>query len=92
MASMKIEIPEPVEQEIRQLFKSMALEIIQEVRAIDTQMKPYMTKTEACEAVGVAWSTMQRWVQAGKLKEITVDGKKLISRDTLIQFLKDHEA
>lgn len=92
MAQVKIDIPEPVEQEIRQLFRGMALEIIQEVRAADTQMKPYMTKSEACEAVGVAFSTMQRWIKAGKLREIKIDGKILISRETLINFLKDHEA
>lgn len=92
MAQMRIDIPEPVEQDIRQLFRGMALEIIQEVRTMDSQMKPYMTKTEASEAVGVAWSTMQRWIQSGELKEITIEGKKLISRETLIRFMKDHEA
>lgn len=92
MAQMMIDIPEPVEQEIRQLFRGMALEIIQETKTLDSQMSPYMDKRTVCKVIKIAPSTLQRWIKNEGLKEIQVDGKKLISRETLIQFLKDHEA
>lgn len=91
MAQVKIDIPEPVEQEIRQLFRNMALEIIQEVRTADTQMKPYMTQQETCSAVGIAFTTLQRWRRQG-LRVVCIDGKTLVSRETLLNFMKEHEA
>lgn len=87
---LRLQMPDSVIGDLKDLFLNMALEIIREVKTTESMFKPWMTKTEACKAVGVSFSTIQRWIRNEGLKEITVEGKKLISREDLLQFMKEH--
>lgn len=88
--NINIPVPDGLNDEIRRMFRSIALEAIEEVKGQEAMLKPWMTQREACKALGIAYNTLQGFRQKG-LKVTVIEGKTLISRDTLIQFMKDHE-
>lgn len=88
--NISIPVPDGLNEDLRQMFRSLALEAIQEAKDLDTQMKPYMTQQEACKAIGVSFNTLQNFRRQG-LKVSCIEGKTLISRETLIKFMTDHE-
>lgn len=89
---MNLQIPLPPEmgEEIKQMFRSMAWDVIKEVKDQRNELKPFMTQKQCCEILGISFTTMQKWRNQG-LKLTVIDGKTLVSRDTLIEFLKSHE-
>ncbi len=40
--------------------------------------------TEAAQMIGIGYATLYRWIKAGKLIPVRVDGEKVINRRTLI--------
>lgn len=90
IAEVKIPIPDYVLEAAREVLRSTALEMAAEVKALETQIPPYMDKKTACRICGVAPSTFGRWVKNEGLKEIRVDGKVIISRDEILRFMAAH--
>ena len=70
--------------------KEMAREAVNGVIADPLQRKEYFNMKEACKYVGISFVTLQK-LEAKGLPIIHIEGKKLISKETLKTFLKSLE-
>lgn len=90
MAELKIQIPDGTNQELKAMFLNMAAEIIQETKKIGLSDKEFFNQKEACELLGISYQTLQAWRRKG-LKIVAIDGKTIVPRSNIIQFLKSYE-
>jgi excisionase family DNA binding protein len=54
-------------------------------------MSTYLTVQEVADRLGVSVFTIRRYIRAGKLRAIKLDGAYRLSRDDLAEFLKSRE-
>ncbi len=90
MASINIPLPDDFESDMRLLLKRVAYEVIEEVRLNEQYAKEYLTQKEACKYLGIAYATLQKWRAMG-LKISVIDGKTIVSKSALKDFLSQHE-
>lgn len=92
MANLSIEIPDTFQNEFASLLTQTAKQVLHEVKQQELNHgKDFMTMTECCEYMNVAYGTLNMWVRQLGLKTIVVQGKTFISKQTLLEFLKNHE-
>lgn len=85
-----IEIGDILQKSLEGSVKEMVRKAIDEVAADPLQRKDYLNKREACDFLGVSFTTLQRLEVLG-LPIIHIEGKQLISKETLKSFLKTLE-
>lgn len=88
---LSIPIPLETENAIRTMLENIARDVIRATAESETKSKDFMTIKETCHYLNVSYGTVRKWIDAEGLKQITLDGKKFISRQTLIKWLHEHE-
>lgn len=56
----------------------------------EKKSKDYMDLQTTCSYMDISYLTLRKWINSG-LRVITIDAKRYIAKDSLIEFLKDHE-
>lgn len=54
-------------------------------------MKEYLSTQEVADRLGVSVFTIRRYIRAGKLRAVKLDGAYRLSRDELQKFLRSRE-
>ncbi len=54
-------------------------------------MNTYLSTQEVADRLGVSVFTIRRYIRAGKLRAVKLDGQYRLSRDDLAEFLKSRE-
>ncbi len=92
MANLSIELPDTFQIEFASLLAKTAKEVLVEVKQQELNHgKDFMTITECCDYMNVSYGTLNMWIKKLELKVIVVQGKTFISKQTLLEFLKNHE-
>ena len=60
------------------------------IKDAKSDSRPYLNRTDMAKYLGVSQSTVGAWVKDG-LPVAIVDGRKLYGKQTVNQWLKDHE-
>ena len=89
MAELKIPIPEAFNDELKQLLRTAAKEVIQEVVTQETRAKDYMSAKEVQSYMGISPNTLAEWIRLG-LHCSVVGSKRYISKRHLDEFLEKH--
>ena len=89
MAELKIPIPEAFNDELKQLLRSAAREVIQEVVTQETRAKDYMSAKEVQTYMGISPNTLAEWIRLG-LAVSVIGSKRYISKRHLDEFLEKH--
>ena len=87
MAELKIPIPEAFNDELKQLLRTAAKEVIQEVVTQETRAKDYMSAKEVQSYMGISPNTLAEWIRLG-LAVSVVGSKRYISKKSLDEFLE----
>lgn len=92
MANLSIEIPESFENEFASLLTQTAKQVLHEAKQQELNHgKDFMTITECGRYMNVSYGTLNMWIKQLGLKTIVVQGKTFIAKQTLLDFLKNHE-
>ena len=84
---MEFKLDENQETEI----KTYVLNVVRDaIRQATTSSKPYLNRKEIAKYFGVADSTITYWASLGMPVAI-IDGRKLYGKQSITQWLKDHE-
>ena len=89
MAELKIPIPEAFNDELKQLLRSAAREVIQEVVTQETRAKDYMSARDLQKYMGISPNTLAEWIRLG-LAVSVIASKRYISKRHLDEFLENH--
>lgn len=89
MAEIKIPIPEAFNDELKQLLRAAAREVIQEVVTQETRAKDYMSARDLQNYMGISPNTLAEWIRLG-LPVSVVGSKRYISKRHLDEFLEKH--
>jgi hypothetical protein len=76
--------------EIRNIFQDLAKEVVSEVMQNPIERKAYLNKKEAAKYIGCSYQTLQKLILSG-MKTIQIDGKCLISKIQIDNFLQSIE-
>lgn len=90
MAALQLEVGQEGLDQIQAVMYAVALEAIEEAKksaAVDVR---YMTKKQTCDYMGIAYLTLEKWIEQG-LKVIKINQKVYIDRRDLDQFLLNHK-
>jgi len=90
MAKLEFEVTGELEDEIESIFRNSAKKMLRETAEQEKQSKEFMNLRESADYVGVSVNTLKTYFPLG-LKHIKIHGKKMIHRETLIDFLKSYE-
>lgn len=91
MANISIPIPQETNDQIRQMLEEIAREVIQSVTESENKSKDYMSFKETAAYMGISYNTLRKWVDQEGLPKIIIDGRKFISKKSLIAWLHQHE-
>ena len=87
MAEIKIPIPEAFNDELKQLLRAAAREVIQEVVTQETRAKDYMSAKEIQIYMGISPNTFSEWARMG-LPVSVIGSKRYVSKRHLDEFLE----
>lgn len=88
--NLQIPIDKVFDEEFKGKLKSICFDIIEESKRNELNSKEVMSKADASKFVGVSVSTLEKWIRDG-LPLVTVLGRKLILKKSLLDWLKKHE-
>ncbi|WP_260205227.1 terminase small subunit [Lactobacillus acidophilus] len=72
-------------------IKTYVLNVVRDaIKQATTSSKPYLNRKEIAKYFGVADSTISYWATLGMPVAI-IDGRKLYGKQSITQWLKDHE-
>ena len=77
--------------EIQKIFRDLAKQAVSEVMQSPVERKMYLTKKEACAYLSISYATIQKLILMG-LPSIQIDGKCLVSKTSIDQFMKSLES
>lgn len=94
MANISIPIPDTFQDDFKAMLSIAAKEAIAVAKQQELNHgKDFMNISECCSYMNISYATLIGvWVKQLGLKTIVVQGKTYISKQTLIEFLKDHES
>ena len=90
MSSINIPVPDGFQEDLRKMLSGIAQEVIEEVKAKETQYSDYMTQKQALAYLNVSLNTILNWERKG-LKSIKIENRKLYSKKSIQEFLAKHE-
>jgi len=90
MAEIKIPIPEAFNDDLREMLRAAAREVIQEVVTQETRAKDYMSAKEVQAYMGISPNTLAEWIRLGLICSV-VGSKRYISKKSLDEFLDKHK-
>lgn len=90
MSSINIPVPDGFQEDLRKMLSGIAQEVIEEVKAKETQYSDYMTQKQALAYLNVSLNTILNWERKG-LKSIKIENRKLYSKKSIQEFLSQHE-
>ena len=76
--------------EIQNIFRDLAKQAVSEVMQSPVERKMFLNKSEAQAYIGVSYATLQKLIAQG-LPVIQIDGKILLSKVSINEFLKSIE-
>ena len=76
--------------EIQNIFRDLAKQAVSEVMQSPIERKMFLNKSEAQAYIGVSYATLQKLIAQG-LPVIQIDGKILLSKVSINEFLKSIE-
>ena len=76
--------------EIQNIFRDLAKQAVSEVMQSPAERKMFLNKSEAQAYIGVSYATLQKLIAQG-LPVIQIDGKILLSKVSINEFLKSIE-
>ena len=79
-----------VAQIITELKPLIVTTVNDEIKQSKSDSRPYLNRKEIAKYLGVAQSTVGVWVKQG-MPFAVIDGRKLYGKQTVNQWLKDHE-
>lgn len=92
MANLQIPLPDTFQDEFKTMLTIAAREAIATAKQQELNHgKDFMTITECGQYMNVSYGTLNMWIKQLGLKTIVVQGKTFISKQTLLEFLKNHE-
>lgn len=94
MANISIPIPDTFQDDFKAMLSIAAKEAIAVAKQQELDYgKDFMNISECCSYMNISYATLIGvWVKQLGLKTIVVQGKTYICKQTLIEFLKDHES
>ena len=84
---MEFKLNEQQETEIKTYVMGVVKDAIKQAA---TTSKPYLNRKEIAKYFGVADSTITYWASLG-MPVANIDGRKLYGKQSITQWLKDHE-
>lgn len=80
-----------LDQTDQQQIKTMIFSTIQDaINELGSSSHPYLNRKEIAKYFGVADSTISYWASLG-MPVAVIDGRKLYGKQSITQWLKDHE-
>ena len=78
---------------IKDIFKPIIVEAINEVNIENTQKKEkrYYTREEACQHLKIGCTTFYRLVNKGKIQILRIEGKTLVDADELDEAIETRQ-
>jgi len=90
MAEIKIPIPEAFNDDLREMLRAAAREVIQETVKQEIKLKDWLSVQEVQELFDLSPNTVSAWFRQG-LKVSVVGQKRYISKKNLDEFLANHQ-
>lgn len=90
MAELKIPIPESFNDELREMLRATAREVIQETMKQEFKLKDYISAKELQAYMGISPNTLYEWERKYGLPVSVVGSKRYISKRHLDEFLEQH--
>ena len=90
MDMMQIPVPDEFKQQYSSLFYELSKEAFEAAKR-DSGIRRYMTKSEACEWIGISFTHFQKLERAG-LPTINAGGKVLVDREDIVAFMNKHKS
>lgn len=91
MQEIKIPIPESFQEDLRTMMRETAREALAEAKEQERHGKDFMSLKDCCQYLGISYGTLNVWIRQLGLKTIVIQGKTFIAKQTLLEFLKQHE-
>ncbi len=88
---IQLDLSEELEEQIQALFIKSAREVLSEVSKQEINSKEFLSLKETCGFLGIAYNTLQIWINEYNLRTISIGGKRFIHKPTLVQFLLEFE-
>ena len=89
-SNLSFEFSEGAKAEIKNMIKDLAKEAVDEVRNNPIERKQYLNKSESQKYLGCSYATLQKLIAQG-LPVIHIDGKMLLSKSSIDNFMKSIE-
>lgn len=90
MAEIKIPIPESFNDELREMLRATAREVIQETMKQEFKLKDYISAKELQAYMGISPNTLAEWIRLG-LPVSVIGSKRYISKKSLDEFIEKHK-
>lgn len=88
---MNINLDDALVTQIITGLKPVIVSTVQDaIKDTKSDSRPYLNRTDMAKYLGVAQSTVRAWVKQG-MPFAVIDGRKLYGKQTVNQWLKDHE-
>ncbi|NLD32279.1 MAG: helix-turn-helix domain-containing protein [Trichococcus flocculiformis] len=89
-SNLSFEFSDDSKAEIQNIFRDLAKQAVSEVMQSPVERKMFLNKSEAQAYIGVSYATLQKLIAQG-LPVIQIDGKILLSKVSINEFLKSIE-
>ena len=89
-SNLSFEFSADAKAEIQNIFRDLAKQAVSEVMQSPVERKMFLNKSEAQAYIGVSYATLQKLIAQG-LPVIQIDGKILLSKVSINEFLKSIE-
>lgn len=91
MAQLSFEVSPELEKQIEGMVFNTAKNVLAELEKREPLAKPYMNLKETCLYVGCSNVTLNDWIRERNLQVIRIGGKKYIAKETIDQFMMNHQ-
>lgn len=91
MAKLQIDLTSDLEEQIQAIFVKSAKEVIYELSKQEINSRDYLSYKETASYLNVSFNTLKNFINDYGLKTITIGGKKFISKEEIVSFMKKHQ-
>ncbi|MDN6291464.1 MAG: helix-turn-helix domain-containing protein [Tetragenococcus halophilus] len=91
MAKLQLDVSKELEEQIQALFIKSAKEVLHELSKQEINSKDFLSYKEAALYIGVSFNTLKNFISDYGLKTISIGGKRFISKEEIVLFMKKYE-
>lgn len=91
MAKLQLDLSSELEEQIQAIFIKSAKEVLYELSKQEINSKDFFSFKEAAAYIGVSFNTLKNFINDYGLRTITIGGKKFISKEEIVSWMKKYE-